>query len=203
MEAHFLSAISAGVADVRKVIERGKENRAKGVQTLLFLDEIHRFNKAQQDSVLGSVESGDIILIGSDHREPLVQRHIAAPVPHPACSSSPALSEENLMNILDQALRGDEVLKEGGARFADDDVKKTLVGVANGDARRNAQHPGKRRSPCLPTASSQRRTSREAVRNSMLYYDKTGDRHYDTISAFIKSLRGSDPDAAGLLPWRA
>lgn len=194
MEAHFLSAISAGVADVRKVIEKGKENRAKGVQTLLFLDEIHRFNKAQQDSVLGSVESGDIILIGATTENPSF--NVISPLlSRTRVLKLSRLSEENLMKILDQALAADEVLKEGGARFADDDVKKTLVGVANGDARRmlNIMETAFALSPDgLITAAS----IEEAVRNSMLYYDKTGDRHYDTISAFIKSLRGSDPDAA-------
>lgn len=194
MEAHFLSAISAGVADVRKVIEKGKENRANGRQTLLFLDEIHRFNKAQQDSVLGSVESGDIILIGATTENPSF--NVISPLlSRTRVLKLSRLSEENLMKILDQALRGDEVLKEGGARFADGGVKKTLVAVANGDARRMLN--------ILETAFALSADGavtaahlEEAVRNSMLYYDKTGDKHYDTISAFIKSLRGSDPDAA-------
>jgi putative ATPase len=194
MEAHFLSAISAGVADVRKVIEKGKENRANGRQTLLFLDEIHRFNKAQQDSVLGSVESGDIILIGATTENPSF--NVISPLlSRTRVLKLSRLSEENLMMILEQALRGDEVLKEGGARFAGDDVKKTLVGVANGDARRMLN--------IMETSFALSADGvitgehlEEAVRNSMLYYDKTGDKHYDTISAFIKSLRGSDPDAA-------
>ncbi len=194
MEPHFLSAISAGVADVRKVIEKGKENRANGRQTLLFLDEIHRFNKAQQDSVLGSVESGDIILIGATTENPSF--NVKSPLlTRTRVLKLSRLSEENLMNILDQALRSDEVLKQGGARFADENVKKTLVAVANGDARRMLN--------ILETAFAlsadgavTAASIEEAVRNSMLYYDRAGDKHYDTISAFIKSLRGSDPDAA-------
>lgn len=192
MDSYFLSAISAGVSDVRKVIETGKENRAYGRQTLLFLDEIHRFNKAQQDAVLGAVESGDIILIGATTENPSFS------VISPLLSRTRVvrlgrLSEESLAKILERVLKQDKL-------FADipspkEEVKKRLAALANGDARRmlnileTAQTIAGKRAVTTDDLA-------EAVKNSVLYYDKTGDRHYDTISAFIKSLRGSDPNAA-------
>lgn len=194
LDSYFLSAISAGVADVRKVIEKGKQNRERGAQTLLFLDEIHRFNKAQQDSVLGSVESGDIILIGATTENPSF--NVISPLlSRTRVLKLSRLSEGNLLSILNQALGHDEILKEGNARLADESVKKKLVAISNGDARRmlNILETAFTLTPDgLITADH----LEEAVRNSMLYYDRAGDRHYDTISAFIKSLRGSDPDAA-------
>jgi putative ATPase len=194
LDSYFLSAISAGVADVRKVIEKGKANRAKGVQTLLFLDEIHRFNKAQQDSVLGSVESGDIILIGATTENPSF--NVISPLlSRTRVLRLARLTEKNLLDILDQSLRNDEVLKKGNARLSDSSVKEKLVAISNGDARRMLN--------ILETAFSLSSDGlisdahlEEAISNSMLYYDRAGDKHYDTISAFIKSLRGSDPDAA-------
>jgi putative ATPase len=194
MDSYFLSAISAGVADVRKVIDKGRQNREKGVQTMLFLDEIHRFNKAQQDSVLSSVESGDIILIGATTENPSFSV-ISPLLSRTRVLKLSRLSEKNLIDILDQALKKDEILKQGKARFEEEAVKEKLVAISNGDARRMLN--------ILETAFALAPDGlitgahlEEAVRNSMLYYDKAGDRHYDTISAFIKSLRGSDPDAA-------
>jgi putative ATPase len=194
MDSYFLSAISAGVADVRKVIEKGKENRTGGIQTLLFLDEIHRFNKAQQDSVLGSVESGDIILIGATTENPSF--NVISPLlSRTRVLKLSRLSEKNLLDILEQARQRDEILKQGNMRFAEDTTKEKLVAISNGDARRMLN--------ILETAYSLSSDGlisdahlEEAIRNSMLYYDRAGDKHYDTISAFIKSLRGSDPDAA-------
>ena len=194
MDPHFLSAISAGVADVRKVIEKGRENRGRGMQTLLFLDEIHRFNKAQQDSVLGSVESGDIVLIGATTENPSF--NVISPLlSRTRVLKLARLSEQNLMNILGQALSKDEVLLKGNARFVDDGIKEQLVAISNGDARRmlNILETAFALSPDGAISGDH---LEEAIRNSMLYYDRAGDRHYDTISAFIKSLRGSDPDAA-------
>ena len=193
MEPHYLSAISAGVADVRRVIEKGKANREQGRQTLLFLDEIHRFNKAQQDSVLASVESGDIILIGATTENPSF--NVISPLlSRTRVLKLNKLNEEELMTILNNAVENDTILKEGNVRFSAD-VKEKIVAAAVGDARRLLN--------IIETAFSLSRDGlietehfEEAVVNSMIYYDRAGDRHYDTISAFIKSLRGSDPDAA-------
>src|SRR4030042_2204161 len=132
MESHFLSRSSAGVSDVRKVIEKGRENRQQGKQTLLFLDEIHRFNKAQQDSVLGSVESGDIILIGATTENPSF--NVISPLlSRTRVLKLARLSEKHLLEILDRALRNDEVLKTAKARFEDESVKEKLVAISNGD----------------------------------------------------------------------
>lgn len=194
MDSYFLSAVSAGVADVRKVLDKGKENRARGRQTLLFLDEIHRFNKAQQDSVLGSVESGDVILIGATTENPSFSV-IPPLLSRTRVLKLSRLSEESLLAILDRAVAADPVLRRGNARFADNAVRGKLAAIANGDARRMLN--------VLETSFALTSDGlitdahlEEAIRNSMLYYDRSGDRHYDTISAFIKSLRGSDPDAA-------
>lgn len=193
MEAHFLSAVSSGVPEVRKVIERGKENRKNGVQTLLFLDEIHRFNKAQQDAVLGAVESGDIVLIGATTENPSFQ--VIAPLLsrcrvvrlHP-------LAEKDLMRILEGALEGDPALAASGVRI-DTSEKEKLVALAQGDARRmlNVLEQAALLAGEGPITDQ---VIAEALRGVVVYYDRAGDRHYDTISAFIKSMRGSDPDAA-------
>lgn len=192
IESHFLSAVSCGVADVREVIKRGKANRESGKQTILFLDEIHRFNKAQQDSILSAVESGDIILIGATTENPSFS------VIRPLLSRSRVLrlkklSDAALGRILDNALTLDTVIAECGITL-DDDARRLVIECANGDARRMLN--------ILETAALTVRgvidtdSIVEAVKETYGLYDKKGDRHYDTISAFIKSLRGSDPDAA-------
>lgn len=192
MEPHLLSAISAGVADVRKIIERGKENRKQGKQTLLFLDEIHRFNKAQQDAVLGAVESGDIILIGATTENPSFSV-ISPLLSRTRVVRLEKLAENDLAAIIDKVMLNDPVFAETGK--LDEQVKKRLTELAGGDARRmlnileTAKAVAGKKEITLDDIA-------EAVKNSMLYYDKAGDKHYDTISAFIKSLRGSDPNAA-------
>ena len=193
MEYHYLSAVSSGVSDVRKVITSGEKNRQMGRQTLLFLDEIHRFNKAQQDAVLGAVESGDIVLIGATTENPSFS------VISPLLSRSRVLklnrlSNDSLAKILDNAIASDSILKEGNINF-EDGVKENLVLLGNGDARRmlNILEVSFILSGSGIITDS---ALKEAFENTVLYYDRKGDRHYDTISAFIKSLRGSDPDAA-------
>ncbi len=193
MEYHYLSAVSSGVADVRRVIASGEKNRSMGRQTLLFLDEIHRFNKAQQDAVLGAVESGDIVLIGATTENPSFS--VISPLLSRArVLKLNRLSEENLATILDKAVSSDRILKEGNIKL-DAGVREDLVQLGNGDARRMLN--------VLEVAfvlSTEGfvtgKELKEAFENTMIYYDRKGDRHYDTISAFIKSLRGSDPDAA-------
>jgi len=193
MEYHYLSAISAGVADARKVITSGERNRSLGKQTLLFLDEIHRFNKAQQDAVLGAVESGDIVLIGATTENPSFSV-ISPLLSRTRVLKLNRLSEESLGKILDNAIKSDHILKEGNISF-EDGVRENIILIGNGDARRmlNILEVSFLLSGSgIITAAA----VKEAFENTTLYYDKKGDRHYDTISAFIKSLRGSDPDAA-------
>ncbi len=193
MDSYFISAISAGVADVRKVIDKGKSNRAAGIQTLLFIDEIHRFNKAQQDAVLGAVENGDIVLIGATTENPSFS--IIAPLLsrtrvlrlHP-------LTEDDLKAIVNAALTNDQELSHKKI-ILDSDAIDVLVQLAMGDARRALN--------ILEAAVFLKRegtidkdTIFEAYKEQSIAYDKAGEKHYDTISAFIKSLRGSDPNAA-------
>jgi putative ATPase len=193
MEAHFLSAVSSGVPEVRKVIERGKENRKNGVQTLLFLDEIHRFNKAQQDAVLGAVEAGDIVLIGATTENPSFQV-IAPLLSRTRVVRLHPLTEKDLMTIIEGALGNDRDLLDSGARI-DATGKAKLVALAQGDARRMLNVL--EQAVLLATDGTiTDEVIAEALRGVVVYYDRAGDRHYDTISAFIKSMRGSDPDAA-------
>jgi putative ATPase len=193
MECHYQSAVSSGVADVRKVIAEGERNRRAGRQTLLFLDEIHRFNKAQQDAVLGAVESGDMVLIGATTENPSFS--VLSPLLSRArVIKLKKLNDDDLARILENALKNDRILKDGNIRF-EDGVKENLVKLGNGDARRmlNVLEVSFMLSgDGLITAER----VKEAFENTMIYYDRKGDRHYDTISAFIKSMRGSDPDAA-------
>lgn len=193
MEAHFLSAVSSGVPEVRKVIERGKENRKNGVQTLLFLDEIHRFNKAQQDAVLGAVESGDIVLIGATTENPSFQV-IAPLLSRSRVVRLHPLTEKDLMVILGAALENDRMLLDSGVRI-DAAGKAKLVALAQGDARRML-NVLEQASLLATDGTITAEVIAEALRGVVVYYDRAGDRHYDTISAFIKSMRGSDPDAA-------
>jgi len=193
MEYHYLSAVSSGVADVRKVIAAGEKNRSMGRQTLLFLDEIHRFNKAQQDAVLGAVEAGDIVLIGATTENPSFS--VISPLLSRArVLKLNRLTPDNLAEILDRAIANDRILKEGGIRL-DGGIKENLVELGNGDARRmlNVLEVAFMLSP---EGLVTEKELKEAFENTMVYYDRKGDRHYDTISAFIKSIRGSDPDAA-------
>ncbi|PKL17146.1 MAG: AAA family ATPase [Spirochaetae bacterium HGW-Spirochaetae-5] len=193
LEYHYLSAVSSGVADVRKVITSGERNRQMGKQTLLFLDEIHRFNKAQQDAVLGAVESGDIVLIGATTENPSFS--VISPLLSRArVMKLQRLTEKSLETILNNAVETDHILKEGNIRF-EDGVKENLVLLGNGDARRMLNILEVSFMLSGDGLITEKAVC-EAFESTVLYYDRKGDRHYDTISAFIKSLRGSDPDAA-------
>ncbi|MCL2155385.1 MAG: AAA family ATPase, partial [Leptospirales bacterium] len=125
MEYHYLSAVSSGVADARKVITSGEKNRSLGKQTLLFLDEIHRFNKAQQDAVLGAVESGDIVLIGATTENPSFSV-ISPLLSRTRVLKLNRLSEESLGKILDNAIKSDHILKEGNIHF-EDGVRENII----------------------------------------------------------------------------
>ncbi len=192
-DSYYLSAISSGVQDVRKAIGRGKENKEKGIQTILFIDEIHRFNKAQQDAVLGAVESGDVILIGATTENPSFQV-IAPLLSRTRVLKLNKLSDNELTEILNGAISKDEILRQKEISF-DGDIKEKLIAISQGDARRMLNIL----EASLLIATDSRITQEifnEAVRDTVIYYDRAGDKHYDTISAFIKSMRGSDPDAA-------
>ena len=191
-----LSAISAGVADVRKVIASAREQG----RTVLFLDEIHRFNRAQQDAFLGAVEDGLLILIGATTENPFYE------VNSPLISRSmlvrlEALDPDDVRTLLDRAL-ADEERGLGGVE-ADDEALEYLSTTSGGDARvaLNALEAAS----ALAVDRGDRKIgigdATKAMVRRVVRYDKKQDRHYDVISAFIKSLRGSDADAA--LFWLA
>ena len=197
-DAHFepMSAVTAGVADVRKQIEAAKDRLAQqGRRTVLFLDEIHRFNKAQQDALLPAVENGWIVLVGATTENPSFE------VNSPLMSRSllfrlEKLDEDDIATILRRSLE-DAERGLGSMEIAlDDDALGHLARGAGGDARSalNALEAA-----ALMAAGSGRidlATAEEALQRRALPYDKSGDWHYDVVSAFIKSMRGSDPDAA-------
>jgi putative ATPase len=206
-DSHFssISAVSAGVADLRRIIEKAKERRKLYQQkTILFIDEIHRFNKAQQDAVLPFVEDGTVTLIGATTENPSFE------VVSPLLSRCQVLTlnpltEEEIRIIIIRALKNR--LQGLGTLIVelDSDAMNHLISMSNKDARiaLNALEmailatppdvDGKRHIP-LPTIE-------DAVQHRALRYDKTGEQHYDLISALHKSLRGSDPDAS--LYWLA
>jgi putative ATPase len=205
--SHFITinAVLAGVKEIREAIETAQERRnLYGQRTTLFVDEVHRWNKAQQDALLPWVENGTIILIGATTENPYFEVNKAL-VSRSRIFQLKPLTKEDLYQIARQALADEE---RGYGRLnvhLDDDTLDHLVDIANGDARGvlNALElavettpPGENGQIHLTLAVAEESIQRRAV-----LYDKEGDVHYDTISAFIKSLRGSDPDAA--LYWMA
>ncbi len=206
-KAHFIAinAVLAGVKDIRAAIEEAQERRRLyGQRTILFVDEVHRFNKAQQDALLPWVENGTVILIGATTENPYFE------VIKPLVSRSrifqlKPLSEDDLRKIAERALSDPE---RGYGKLnvqIDPDALDHLINVANGDARAllNALELAVETTP--PDENGvihiDMAVAEESIQRRAVLYDKEGDVHFDTISAFIKSLRGSDPDAA--LYWLA
>jgi len=197
--AHFepMSAVTSGVADVRKAIEAARNRLAEqGSRTVLFLDEIHRFNKSQQDALLPAVENGWIVLVGATTENPSFE------VNSPLMSRSllfrlEALEEDELQTLLRRAL------SEPGRGLGGVDIKvadealEHIARGANGDARAalNALEAAASMAT-LKDGAIDLNIAEESLQRRALAYDKGGDWHYDVISAFIKSMRGSDPDAA-------
>ena len=193
-----MSAVTAGVSDLRKVIDRAKTNRkASGRRTILFIDEIHRFNKAQQDALLHSVEDGTVTLIGATTENPSFEV-IAPLLSRCRVFTLEPLKDGDVRVLVDRALQEDRTL-QGRHLDVPEDVKDTIIGYAGGDAR-VALNALELVGSLTPEENGRRRVTAEivveALQKRTLLYDKKGDSHYDTISAFIKSLRGSDPDAS-------
>ncbi|MDQ3981753.1 MAG: replication-associated recombination protein A [Actinomycetota bacterium] len=197
--AHFepMSAVTSGVADVRKVIEAARDRLGQlGRRTVLFLDEIHRFNKAQQDALLPAVENGWIVLVGATTENPSFE------VNSPLMSRSllfrlEALTTEDLEEVLRRAI-GDVERGIGGLPIEiEDEAVAHLAAGAGGDARAALNALEAAASIATSTGGPlDLKAAEEALQRRALPYDKAGDWHYDVISAFIKSMRGSDPDAA-------
>lgn len=188
-----LSAISSGVKEVREVIERAKYNP----RTLLFIDEIHRFNKSQQDALLGAVEKGIIILIGATTENPSFEV-VSALLSRSQVYTLNPLNEEALRSIVDKALKEDVELKKRDIKIKEYGAMYSLSG---GDGRKLLNllelvvHSIKDEQEVTDDLVI------EIAQRNVALYDKNGEQHYDIISAFIKSIRGSDPNAA--LYWLA
>lgn len=195
-EFYTLSAVSSGVKDVRDVIDKARSNSifSRGLSPILFIDEIHRFNKSQQDALLGAVEDGTIVLIGATTENPSFE------VITPLLSRCQvfvlkSLAQEDLLQLLERTLKDDEIL-----RNMDIEVKETdaLFRFSAGDARKllnileivTGAFAGKGK----VVIDNKNVTS--CLQENIAIYDKGGEMHYDIISAFIKSVRGSDPNAA-------
>ncbi len=206
---HFerVSAVSSGVADLRRAVEDARERRrVSGIQTILFIDEIHRFSRSQQDVILPHVEDGTVTLIGATTENPSF--YVVAPLLSRARVFKLELLEvDHLIEILRRALT-DDVRGLGQQRIEiEEETLQTIAALAGGDARTalnildlaiaTADAPGDPEGARVVT----RELVEGAAQHRTLLYDRQGDAHYDTISAFIKSVRGSDPDAA--LYWLA
>lgn len=196
---YTLSAVTSGVKDVREVIDKARSNRFFSQQSpILFIDEIHRFNKSQQDSLLGAVETGVVTLIGATTENPSFE------VIRPLLSRCQlyvlkSLEKDDLLALLHQALSRDVVMREKQIELKETEA---LLRYSGGDARKllnilELVVESDNESPIVITDSK----VVERLQQNPLAYDKDGEMHYDIISAFIKSIRGSDPD--GALYWLA
>jgi len=204
--SHFLafSAVLSGVKEIRQVIQEAEEQKPRGRRTILFVDEIHRFNKAQQDAFLPHVERGTIVLIGATTENPSFEVNSAL-LSRCKVLTLRGLTAEEISRILIRALQ-DEAKGLGKLKAkVTPEALKHFTEMAHGDARvalnalesavlTTAPGPDGQRIISLPVAE-------EAMQRKALLYDKDGEEHYNVISAFHKSLRGSDPDAA--LYWLA
>lgn len=206
-KAHFIAinAVLAGVKDIREAIATAQDRRGQFSQkTILFVDEVHRFNKAQQDGLLPWVENGTVILIGATTENPYFEVNKAL-VSRSRVFQLKHLDEADLYRVLAQAL-ADKTRGYGALNVQiKDEAIAHLVNVANGDARAllNALELAVETTPADETGIIHITldVAEESIQQRAVLYDKEGDAHFDTISAFIKSLRGSDPDAS--LYWLA
>jgi putative ATPase len=195
VKARFLefSAVSSGVADVRRIIDEAKKFRNFGTPTILFMDEIHRFNKAQQDTFLPYVEDGTILLIGATTENPFFEL-IPPLLSRLKIFKMELLSHEVLEAILKKGERALQIQ-------VDEPGEELLILYAAGDGRRLLNALESTHQVYKSAAALNESQVRDVIEKNVVVYDKSGDYHYDVISAFIKALRGSDPDAA--LHWLA
>jgi putative ATPase len=192
-----LSAVSSGVKELREVIDDArKANSRSSKRSVLFIDEIHRFSKSQQDALLGAVEVGIVTLIGATTENPSFE------VISPLLSRArvyvlESLSEDELWSLVERTLKEDEEVKELTVTF-DDDARRALLALSGGDARKLLS--GLELAISLSTKETSAHITQEIVENAYgrkaSRYDKGGEMHYDIISAFIKSMRNSDPNAS-------
>ncbi len=187
---YTLSAVSSGVKEVREVIQKASMHS----QTILFIDEIHRFNKAQQDALLGAVEKGVITLIGATTENPSFEINTALLSRCQVYVLKP-LSTEALQRVVEHAMQNDVVLSQQSIRIQEFDA---LFYFSGGDARRllNLLEMVVQSEAPKDTIVIDNTKVEQVAQQKQAFYDKNGDQHYDIISAFIKSMRGSDPNAA-------
>lgn len=185
-----LSAISSGIKEVREIIQKAKKQQ----NTILFIDEIHRFNKSQQDALLGAVENGDIVLIGATTENPSFEVN-AALLSRTHVYQLKKLKEIALLNILNHAIETDSLFEKIKVEIQEQDA---LFHFANGDGRKllNLLELAAKSVQENETLKITNQLISDLAVRKMSMYDKSGEQHYDIISAFIKSIRGSDPNAA-------
>ncbi len=191
---YTLSAINSGVKDIREIIERVKnQGMFGGNNAILFIDEIHRFSKSQQDSLLGAVEKGTITLIGATTENPSFEV-IPALLSRSQVYVLEHFSKENLENLVHRAVREDLVLKDKNIKVEEVDA---LIGLSGGDARKllNLLELVVNSVPEEEIVLNDELVN-SLIKDKTLLYDKSGEQHYDVVSALIKSIRGSDPNAA-------
>lgn len=199
-KAHFewLNAATIGLDEIRKVIQQAKVRRARGITTIVFLDEIHRFNKLQQDALLPDVEEGNITLISATVENPFFYVNSALLSRSQIFELKP-LSEKDILMVLHNALN-DKNRGLGHLNItADKPALAHIAKMSDGDARRALsalEIAALTTSPVDGRIHITVPIAEESIQKKVVVYDKKGDQHYDTISAFIKSMRGSDPDAA-------
>jgi len=200
-----INAVSSGVADIRKVISEAKERlQLYQVKTVLFIDEIHRFNKSQQDALLPFVEEGTVVLIGATTESPMFEINSALLSRSRIFRLEP-LTNNHMKQILLRAIEDpDRGLGEQKIEITEEALHH-LIQVANGDARTALNALELASLTTLPNEQGvihiTEEVAEESIQKRVIQYDKNGDQHYDVISAFIKSIRGSDPD--GALYWLA
>jgi putative ATPase len=185
---YTLSAVSSGVKDVREVIEKAKHSP----RSILFIDEIHRFNKSQQDALLGAVEKGTITLIGATTENPSFEVN-AALLSRCQVYILKALDESKLMQLIQQAIEKDPVLQQ---RTIDVKEHAALLNISGGDARKLLNLLELIVDATTGSVTVTDDLVMHLAQKHIALYDKSGEQHYDIISAFIKSIRGSDPNAA-------
>lgn len=194
----WLNAATIGLDEIRKVIQQAKSRRARGIKTIVFLDEIHRFNKLQQDALLPDVEEGNITLISATVENPFFYVN-AALLSRSQIFELKPLSEEDIMTLLNTALNDKERGLGKFAVSADESALRHIARMSDGDARK-ALSALEIASLTTPPENGRIhltvQSAEDSIQKKAVVYDRKGDQHYDTISAFIKSMRGSDPDAA-------
>jgi putative ATPase len=194
-----LSAVSSGVKDLREVITFAKSNREMGQKTILFIDEIHRFSKSQQDALLHAVEDGTITLFGATTENPSFEV-ISPLLSRCRVLTLKPLEKSHLQSILKNVFEKDVILSKSSITIKNSE-KDLLIYSSGGDARKMLNTLEVATNLIGGKGQITEEILNEAIQSKTLIYDKQGEYHYDTISAFIKSVRGSDPDAA--LYWLA